>query len=181
MLDAPSDDHCNAGKSMKEVILGIGNALRGDDGIGIHIVQTLKRCLEEFETGAKQAKFIELSRELIAVDCGTTPESYTSAIREHNPDRLILVDAADMGLRPGSYRIIPPDKIGVMCVSTHNVPLSLLASYVREFCRDVVLIGIQPERTDIGTTLSSAVRSSGEDVANIIMEGRLNEIEVLGT
>ena len=181
MLDTFCEGHSNARKSMKEVVLGIGNALRGDDGIGIHIVQTLKRCLEEFQTGAKQAKFIELRKELIAVDCSTTPESYTSAIREHNPDRLILVDAANMGLSPGSYRIIPPEKIGVMCVSTHNMPLSLFVSYVREFCRDVVLIGIQPETMDLGATLSSAVRTGGEDVANIIIEGRLNEIDILRT
>jgi hydrogenase 3 maturation protease len=181
MLDALCDDHSNASKSMKKVILGIGNTLRGDDGIGIHTVETLNRYLEELEKGSKQAKFIRVRSELIAVDCGTTPESYTSAIREHNPDRLILVDAVDMGLSPGSYRIIPPEKIGVMCVSTHNMPLSLFVSYVREFCRDVVLIGIQPERMDAGTTLSSAVRSGGEDVANIIIEERLNEIEILKT
>jgi hydrogenase 3 maturation protease len=181
MLDALCDNHSNAGKSMKEVVLGIGNALRGDDAIGIHTVEMLNRHLEELEKGSKQAKSIGVKRELISVDCGPTPESYTSAIRGHNPDRLILVDAADMGLSPGAYRIIPPEKIGVMCVSTHNMPLSLFASYVGEFCRDVVLIGIQPERTDLGTTLSSAVRSGGEDVASIIMDERLNEIEILET
>jgi len=161
--------------------LGIGNRLRGDDGIGIYTVETLNKYLEEFEEGSKQAKFIGVGSKLIAVDCGTTPESYTSVIREHNPDRLILVDAVDMGLSPGSYRIIAPEKIGVMCISTHNMPLSLFVSYVGEFCRDVVLVGIQPERMDFGATLSSVVRRSGEDVANIIIEERLNEIGVLET
>jgi len=68
-----------------------------------------------------------------------------------------------------------------MCISTHNMPLSLFVSYVSEFCRDAVLVGIQPKRMDVGVTLSSAVRSSGEDIANLIIEGRLNEITMLET
>jgi len=166
---------------VKEVILGIGNTLKGDDGIGVHVVERINEYLRKVDQKSKQVKSAGTKREIIAINCGTVPENYTSIVREHVPDRLILVDAAEMGLSPGSYRIIPPEKIGVMCVSTHNMPLSLFVSYVSEFCRDVVLIGIQPERMDVGATLSSAVRSGGEDAANIIIEERLNEIRILKT
>ncbi len=181
MLDALCNDHSNASKSMKKVILGIGNRLRGDDGIGVHVAEKINEHLKKVEQKSRQDKSAGTQREIMVINCGTVAENYTSIIRKHHPDILILVDAADMGLSPGSYRIIPPEKIGVMCVSTHNMPLSLFVSYVREFCRDVVLIGIQPERMDLGTTLSSAVRSGGEDVANIIIEERLNEIRILET
>ncbi|MCK4387506.1 MAG: hydrogenase maturation peptidase HycI [Dehalococcoidia bacterium] len=166
---------------MKELILGIGNTLKGDDGIGVHVVERINEYLKKVDQKSKQVKSAGTKREIIAINCGTAPENYTSSVREHVPDRLILVDAAEMGLSPGSYRIIPPEKIGVMCVSTHNMPLSLFVSYVSEFCRGIVLIGIQPERMDVGATLSSAVRSGGEDVANLIMEERLNEIEIIET
>jgi len=166
---------------VKEVILGIGNTLKGDDGIGVHVVERINEYLKEVEQKSKQVKSAGTKREIIAVNCGTAPENYTSSVREHVPDRLILVDAAEMGLSPGSYRIIPPEKIGVMCISTHNMPLSLFTSYVSDFCRGIVLIGIQPASMDFGAALSSVVRRSGDDVANLIIEERLNEIRMLET
>ena len=160
MLGELWNNHSNIIKSnsMKEIILGIGNTLKGDDGIGIYIAESINKYLKEFQERSKQSKFTGERRELIAINCGTTPENYTSIIRKHNPDRLILVDAADMGLGPGSCRIIPPERIKVMHVSTHNMPLSFLISYVSELCRDIVLIGVQPEKMDFGTGLSTAVK-----------------------
>ena len=81
-----------------------------------------------------------------------------------------------MGLTPGSYRIIPPEKIEVMHVSTHSMALSFLILYVSDLCKDIVLVGIQPEKMDFGTELSSIIRGSGDRVANLIIEKRLNEI-----
>ena len=159
---------------MKEVVLGIGNTLKGDDGIGIYIVEKVNKYL-------KEAKFTEAKSEVIVIDCGTTPENYTSVIRKHNPDTLILVDAADMGLSPGSYRIISPEKIEVMHFSTHIMPLSVFISYVSEFCGEVVLIGIQPDKMEVGTVLSSKVQRNGNVVAKLIIEERLNEIKPLET
>jgi len=173
------NNHSNIIKSMKEVILGIGNTLKGDDGIGIYIVESINKYLKEFQERSKQSKFTGERRELIAINCGTTPENYTSIIRKHNPDRLILVDAADMGLGPGSCRIIPPERIKVMHVSTHNMPLSFLISYVSELCRDIVLLGVQPEKMDFGTGLSSAVKRSEEYVTKLIIAQRLSEIMTL--
>ncbi len=164
---------------MKEVVLGIGNTLKGDDGIGIYIIERIDKYLEEVKRGAGQARFTGARRKIIAINCGITPENYTSIIRKHNPDRLILVDAAEMGLTPGSYRIIPPEKIEVMHLSTHSMALSFLILYVSDLCKDIVLVGIQPERMDFGTELSNIIRGSGDRVANLIIEKRLNEIMTL--
>jgi hydrogenase 3 maturation protease len=166
---------------VKELILGIGNTLKGDDGIGVHVAERVNEYLKKVDQKSKQGKSAGTQREIMVINCGTAPENYTSIIRKHNPNTLILVDAADMGLEPGAFRIIPPEKIGVMCISTHNMPLSVFVSYVSEFCRDVVLVGIQPERMDFGATLSSVVRRSGDDVANLIIEERLNEIGMVET
>lgn len=164
---------------MKEVLLGIGNTLKGDDGIGIYIAQKLNKYLKEAKKESKQANVTETRRKVIVIDCGITPENYTSIIRKHSPDTLILVDAADMGLSPGSYRIIPPEKIEVMHFSTHNIPLSIFISYVSEFCGKVVLIGVQPDKMDVGTVLSSPVQKNGDRVAALIIEERLDEIKPL--
>ena len=165
---------------MKEVILGIGNTLKCDDGIGTYVTEKINKYLKGAKKGSKQAT-IGGTRKVIAIDCGITPESYTSIIRKHNPDTLILVDAADMGLSPSSYRIIPPEKIEAIHISTHNMPLSIFISYVGEFCKDVILIGIQPDNTGFGITLSNAVQRSGDRVVSLIIEKRLNEIRPLET
>jgi len=166
---------------MKEVVLGIGNVLKGDDGVGIYIAEQVNKHIKEVKKKLKQSTLTGTEREIIAINCGTTPENYTSIIRRHNPDKLILVDAADMGLSPGSYRIIPPDRIEVMHISTHDTPLSIFISYVSELCEDIILIGIQPEKVDIGTALSCTVQRSGDLVANLIAEKRLDEIKSLET
>jgi len=153
---------------MKELVLGIGNTLNGDDGVGIYVAEKLSK-----------AKLSGAERELIAISAGTTPENYTSVIRHHKPDILILVDAADMGLSPGSYRIIPLEKIEIMHFSTHNLPLSFFISYLGEFCGEVKLVGIQPDKMDVGMALSSVVQSSGDRVVNLIVKQRLNEVKLL--
>ncbi len=164
---------------MEELILGIGNTLKSDDGVGVYVVEKVGEQSAKAEKGLGRNKFTENRGRAITINCGMTPENYTSVIRKHKPDRLILIDAADMGLSPGSYRIVPLEKMGMMCVSTHKMSLSLFISYVSEFCRDIVLVGIQPERMDFGETLSSVVRRGGDQVANHIIQKRLKEIETL--
>ena len=162
---------------MAELILGIGNVLEADDGIGVYVVEKINEHLSEI-SGSERVKATG-EWEVTAINCAMTPENYTSVVRKHSPDRLILVDAADMGLSPGSYRLIPPEKIGVMCISTHNMPLSLFASYVGGYCGDIAFVGIQPERIDFGIALSGVVKKGGDEVARLIVERRLGEIEML--
>ena len=152
------------------VVLGIGNPLGGDDGAGPCLVRMLKR---------RPQRRNQPSSETAAIDAATAPESYTSTIRQHQPDLLILVDAADMGLPPGALRAIPPEKISVLSFSTHHMPLSTFIFYVQEFCGKVLLIGVQPERTEMGKRLSSAVRKSMIDLGEVIVQGRVAEIPLL--
>jgi hydrogenase 3 maturation protease len=153
------------------IVLGIGNRLGGDDAAGTHVVDILNRR-------KKRAKGNSTSQ-IIAVDVGTAPESYTSVIRQHRPDLLIMVDAADMGLQPGALRIIPPEKITVLSFSTHHMPLSMLVSYVNELCGEVLLVGLQPEATEMSKCLSRAVRKSVKELAEFILEGHVAEIPLL--
>jgi len=152
------------------IVLGIGNRLGGDDAAGPYVVDILNQ-------GQKRAKgppFIG-----IAVDAGTAPESYTSVIRQHRPDLLVLVDAADMGLPPGALRTIPQEKISILSFSTHHMPLSMFISYVKEFCGKVLLVGVQPEQTETSRCISKAVRKSVKKLAEAILKGRISEIPLL--
>jgi hydrogenase 3 maturation protease len=153
------------------IVLGIGNRLGGDDAAGTCVVDILNQS--QHKTRAL------LSNEIMAIDVGTAPESYTSVIRRHRPDLLILIDAADMGLTPGVLREIKPEKISILSFSTHNIPLSTFISYVEEFCGEILLVGVQPEQTGIGNGLSKAVRRSVKKLAETILEGRTAQIPLL--
>jgi hydrogenase 3 maturation protease len=154
-----------------KIVFGIGNRLGGDDAAGTCVVDILNQ--RQNKTRAL------LDTEIVAIDVGTAPESYTSVIRRHQPDLLILIDAADMGLTPGVLRAITPEKISILSFSTHNMPLSMFISYVEEFCGEILLIGVQPEQTEMGNGLSKAVRKSVKKLAETILEGRTAEIPLL--
>jgi hydrogenase 3 maturation protease len=153
------------------IVLGIGNPLGGDDAAGSLVVD----MLNQRRRGAKTF----FPPEITAIDAGTAPESYTSVIRRHRPDLLILVDAADMSLPPGTLRTITPEKISVLSFSTHSMPLSVFISYVGEFCGKVVLVGLQPEQTQTCAGISTAVHKSVKDLTEAILDGRVAEIPQL--
>jgi hydrogenase 3 maturation protease len=160
------------------VVLGIGNRLGGDDAAGTHLVDVLNQALKALNVERHKARTLH-SAEIVAIDTGTAPESYASVIRQHRPDLLILVDAADMGLTPGAVRTIPPQKISILSFSTHHMPLSTFVSYVEEFCGEVLLVGVQPERTEMGGRLSKVVHRSVKKLAEVILEGQVAEIPLL--
>ena len=153
------------------VVLGIGNRLGGDDAAGPCLVDMLNQRQHKVK--------ILHSAEIAAIDAGTAPESYTSVIRQRRPSSLILVDAADMGLAPGALRTIPPEKISALSFSTHQMPLSMFVSYVQEFCGKVLLIGVQPERTEMDGRISKTVRKSMTELVDVVLEGRVAEIPLL--
>ena len=160
-----------------KIILGIGNPLGGDDAVGSFVVRKINEK-RQGKAGAERPK-ASRQQDIIAIDTGPTPESYTSIIRRNRPEQLILVDAADMGLPPGSIRLLSPEKIATLSFSTHSMPLSAFVSYVREFCGQVYVIGIQPERTEFGDKLSDIVQKSTDRVVDLILNDRLDEINAL--
>jgi len=153
------------------IVLGIGNRLGCDDAAGTCVVDILNQ-------GQHKTRAL-LPTEIMAIDVGTAPESYTSVIRRHRPDLLIMIDTADMGLPTGVLRAITPEKISILSFSTHNIPLSMFISYVEEFCGEILLVGVQPEQMAMGSGISKAVQKSVKKLAEIILEGRTAEIPLL--
>jgi len=143
---------------MDLVILCIGNKYGGDDGIGPYIAKNL--------INKKNDNFY-------VIDSGTNPENYTSMIKKLNPKILIIIDAFEMGLKPGDIRIIDKEKIGVMHISTHNIPISLLISYLENYVKKIIFIGIQSGK--MSGNLSEDCKKS----SNILIEKILiNDYEI---
>jgi Ni,Fe-hydrogenase maturation factor len=56
------------------------------------------------------------------------------------------------------------------------MPLSILISYVNEFCGSILLVGVQPKQAETGSRVSEAVRQSVNTLTEAILEGRIAEI-----
>jgi len=161
---------------MKTLVLGVGNILNGDDGIGPYVAERLGAG----KSSGNMAGGVGCGADtLIALDCGTTPENYTSVVRRERPDLVVIVDAAVMQLAPGEVRVISPDKMGVLTLSTHNMPLSLLMGYFSELAGNIMLIGIQPTQMLLGEPIASVVQTAGDSLVEIIRSGRVDEIAAL--
>ncbi|MCK5636514.1 MAG: hydrogenase maturation protease, partial [Thermoplasmatales archaeon] len=90
---------------------------------------------------------------------------------------LIIVDAVDMNLEPGEIRIVPKEKIGVMHISTHGIPISVLIKYLEQHVENIIFIGIQPKV--MSGKLTDIVKKSGDDLVIVLKENKLDYIKTL--
>lgn len=141
-------------------IVGIGNTLRSDDAAGILAAHALM-----------DSRVIRDDKTLLVMDAGHAPENAISQLRRFEANIVLLIDAAEMGERPGAVRLIDMDEIEGMSASTHSLPLSMLANYlVLELGCTVMLLGIQPKSNDIGESISHEVAGAVRDVVSTIVE-----------
>ncbi|MBN1169960.1 hydrogenase 3 maturation endopeptidase HyCI [Candidatus Micrarchaeota archaeon] len=119
------------------LILGVGNSGRGDDGIGIYI-------LEKLNTKYK-------------LQCGSVPENFTGKIRRAGPKRILIIDAVDFGGKPGETILTEAERAEGLTLTTHSLPLSLLCRMLPE--SKIYILGIQPESFE---KMTEKVKSSGD-------------------
>ncbi len=123
-------------------ILGIGNDLRTDDGLGPFIVNSLKTKHPDV--------FIE--------NVGSVPEAFARPLAEFGAERVIMVDAADMRKPVGHVELVTKDRIGGIAISTHSMPLSFLMQYLEDSTNGkTILIGVQPQNIQFGEGLTPIV------------------------
>ncbi|NIN65755.1 MAG: hydrogenase maturation protease [Anaerolineae bacterium] len=145
------------------LIVGVGNLLLGDEGVGIHAVRELeKRSLPAY---------------VHVVDGGTAGLNLLDLMIGH--ERVIIIDAVDGGAQPGTlYRFSPQE----IAEDVERLPLSLhqmevlnvlqLATYLGQPLPPIVVYGIQPETIDWSTELSATLRSRMEGLLHAV----LNEV-----
>jgi len=147
-----------ADRSPRVAVLGIGNTLNGDDAAGVVIVRRLAATLPP-------------RPDLLLLESGSAPENETGTLRRFAPDLVLFLDAAQMGAPPGTVRWVPFDALTGLSASTHTLPLSLLATYLRaELGCQVALLGVQPACNEIGTPLSAPVCTAIEAVADALAD-----------
>jgi hydrogenase 3 maturation protease len=101
---------------------------------------------------------------------GTAPENLTGEIKKFQPTHLVILDAADMGREPGSIEVMDAAALSLNAsVSTHGLPVAMLADYLRRFTGcEVIVVGIQPETRGFGEEPSEKVRRAAGELATAI-------------
>jgi hydrogenase 3 maturation protease len=99
-----------------------------------------------------------------------SPENLTGQIKEFKPTCLVILDALDMGAKPGHTRMVRPDQLSAgATASTHNVSLTVLLDYLGNFLDcEILIIGIQPQTLEFGRPLSEPVVKAAKSVAGMM-------------
>jgi hydrogenase 3 maturation protease len=135
--------------SAPTLVLGIGNALRGDDAVGPMV------CARVGSGGV--------------VDCGDAPERYLGLAGEARAARVLMVDAVDFGGEPGELVFCRLKDLVERFGTTHDSCLGVLARYIeQEHGKPVAVLGVQPADTRFGAPVHTLVQAAIDQVSALL-------------
>ena len=136
--------------SEKTLVLGLGNTLLADEGIGVHAVEYLRNHIEQTEH--------DLASRVELLDGGTL--SFTLAAAIEDSTHLIVIDATRLDAAPGTVCVFEGEAMDEFLgtgkrTSVHEVSLldlMAVAALSGHLPVQRALIGIQPENIDWSDT-----------------------------
>lgn len=154
------------------LIIGCGNLLRGDDGVGGVLI---RRMLEEgLPPGAECA------------DGGTA--GMDVAFRMRGADKVIIVDACTTGSAPGTMYEVPGAELEnlppLTGLNLHAFRWDHALAFGRwllkdEYPKDITVYLIEAESLEFGADLSKTVRQSMEKLIAMLMDSLKNGTAVV--
>jgi len=138
------------------VVLGVGNVLLGDDGVGVRMLQELRRLAAEDPAMVPDGTRL--------VDGGTLGLGLLDVVQ--GARSLLLLDAVNLGLEPGTVRVLRDHAIAASAGPAHGAaPGSLgemlaVARLMGWLPDPVTLVGVQVGDTTLGRGLSPRVEAA---------------------
>ncbi|RJP22316.1 MAG: hydrogenase maturation protease [Candidatus Abyssobacteria bacterium SURF_5] len=132
------------------LIVGVGNDLLSDDGLGRHVVHRLR------ESGLPDGASV--------LDCGSDFLSVLGAYLEEC--RIIIVDAIQLGAVPGTVHCIREQDLSAFCSGSRSahrlspVNWAVLLKAVGSVGAEFIFVGIEPAITTAGRELSPQVEAA---------------------
>jgi len=136
-------------RSESVVLLGLGNILLSDEGVGVHVINAIRRGYD-FSPGIE------------VVDGGVMGLDLLPLFQMHG--RIVIVDAVDFGKTPGHSGMVPGEEIHAVLntrLSAHHLGLSDILCASKLVCErppEVRLIGIQPASFEVGLNMSPVIQ-----------------------
>ncbi|MFQ6117317.1 MAG: hydrogenase maturation protease [Candidatus Bipolaricaulia bacterium] len=143
----------------KTIVLGLGNLLMGDEGVGVHVIRRLQE--------------LELPPGVEPVDGGTAGIDLLPVFKE--AARVIVVDAVRAGGEAGSiYRFGPKEleEASQEALSLHQLSLGevLQAASLLGIEPEVTIIGVEPKQIAPGMEISPELTEALPRVIEVILE-----------
>jgi len=142
-------------------VIGIGNPLRGDDGVGPEVIA---RIDSGFRPDGVET-----------IDAGEAGLGLVGLMEDAS--RVVLVDAAEMGLPPGEFRVFGLDEVllsedtsGCSIHSARAGTAVKMASALGCLPDEVTVVGVQPREMGWGTGLSPEVASAVPRVVKAVLD-----------
>ncbi|MCD6320365.1 MAG: hydrogenase maturation protease [Candidatus Desulfofervidaceae bacterium] len=145
---------------MKIMVLGIGNILMKDEGVGVRTVEHMKK--------------LDLPKEVELMDGGTSTPLLFPYFTE--VDHLIVIDAVKGNMPPGSiYRLkpedlLPPDDSPVSLHDLGLVNALQMAEQVGMRPKTVIIFGVEPKEIDWGMELTPEIERRIPTIAQIVLD-----------
>ena len=143
------------------VVLGIGNPLMGDEGIGVYLIERLAASAAEYPS----VDFID------AGSGGLSILHYLDGRR-----KAIIIDCAFMDEPPGAIRRFTPEEVRSRKVlahqSLHEADLMRIIAMARQLGQapeQIVIFGIQPEQVQPGEELSRMLVERIDEYVSLIL------------
>jgi len=142
------------------VVIGLGNPLMSDEGIGVELVRRLSGC-ESVYPGVD------------FVDGGTG--GFSLIYQLGGKQKAVLIDCAYMGAEPGAIKRFTPDDVESKKVlsgrSLHEADLLKVLEMAKELGEapgDVVIFGIEPEVVEPGMQLSAVLNNRLDHYVSVV-------------
>ncbi len=163
---AGSQSPADSGQSFLNVlVLGLGNILLSDEGVGVKAIEELQRRYDCSEV-------VEI------VDGGTIGFELLPYFDERS--HILIVDAVKTDNKPGTIvRIDDPPAYFSSRTSPHQIGLADvmgLAAITDNLPKNIILLGIEPKRLATGLTLSSEVAQNLSRLVDMVAA----ELEAIG-
>ena len=142
------------------LILGVGNTIQADDGIGVYVIKEMKK--------------ISLPQGMELLDGGTAGPDLIKHIEGRQ--KLIVIDAVKGGKEPGTIFRFTPEDIGLLpgrIDSLHQVGLFELlemAELTGAKPQEVVIFGIEPQSIEWGLEPTKILKEKVPRVIEMIIE-----------
>lgn len=145
---------------MNTLVLGLGNLVHADDGVGVHAVHCLQRD-HRVPPG------------VVLLDGGTQGLALLSHLA--GVDRLLVIDAVDVGEKPGTVTRLAGTALDRLPgkASVHQLgfaDLMVAMKLLGDVPRETVVIGVQPRSTDWSAELTPEVNQSLPDAIDSVID-----------
>lgn len=141
----------------KYAVIGIGNILRKDDGVGVHVIKELEKQLDN--------SFVEL------VDGGTSTLDMLNYFLDY--EKVVVIDCLRAGYEPGTIYKIKPEEIkdyNKENLSIHDVQILDVVKIANMFGKhpQVMIFGVEPKEISFDLEISDTIKNKIPEVVNLV-------------